>query len=412
MNHRIDDVHKVIRTKDEHGETPLCGSPFIFKKFKICPSRSTSASLRWKHMMRPAKADHCISPWDEVKRRRVPRPVPCSFHKRDQGHSRHAPVIGHPSIHGRDQAFPPLCLLVERPPTIVPEMLQRANQYVVVEALVAKKREDQKWPWAESSRGPPPGLSRKRTERTKQAIPRLPNTPLNSTQTEIFLQIREKELLVSGPAAGGDSSLARKSYAQAEVLKRPKAWHDPKITFESNSEYLDHDDALVITTRIANTRVKRIMIDIGSSADILYFDTFLNLGMTNRDLTPMTSTLTGFTGDTITPVGITTLPMTFDDEPRTKIFMVVELPSAYNVIISQPILNKLRLVFSTYHRSMKFPTSAGTGEVRSNPRESRRCYLAATTIPKKHLARAHRADTGGAPGKRPSGEGGPSWVDS
>ncbi|RWW63008.1 hypothetical protein BHE74_00029845 [Ensete ventricosum] len=36
-----------------------------------------------------------------------------------------------------------------------------------VEALVAEKREDQKCPWAEPSRGPPPGLPRKRTERVK-----------------------------------------------------------------------------------------------------------------------------------------------------------------------------------------------------------------------------------------------------
>ncbi|RWW51492.1 hypothetical protein BHE74_00042157 [Ensete ventricosum] len=101
----------------------------------------------------------------------------------------------------------------------------------------------------------------------------------------------------------------------------------------------------------------------------------------------MTSTLTGFTGDEITPVGVVTLPMTSDNEPRTKTlivpFMMVELPSAYNVSIGRPTLNKLRAVVCTYHCSMKFPTSNGAGEIRNDPRESRRYYLAAITIPKK-----------------------------
>ncbi|RZR87909.1 hypothetical protein BHM03_00015382 [Ensete ventricosum] len=72
------------------------------------------------------------------------------------------------------------------------------------------------------------------------------------------------------------------------------------------------------------------------------------------------------------------LPMTktstSHSEPRSKTlmvsFMVVKLPSAYNAIIG-PTLNRLKAVVSTYHRLMKFPTRAGVGEVRSDPRESR-----------------------------------------
>ncbi|RZR72597.1 hypothetical protein BHM03_00014884 [Ensete ventricosum] len=101
----------------------------------------------------------------------------------------------------------------------------------------------------------------------------------------------------------------------------------------------------------------------------------------------MTSTLTWFTRDATTPSGVVTLPMTFGEEQRTKTlmvsFMVVELPSAYTVIIGRPSLNKLRAIISTYHYNMKFSTSAGIGEVRSDLRESRQCYLAATTIPKR-----------------------------
>ncbi|RWW38001.1 hypothetical protein BHE74_00056811 [Ensete ventricosum] len=164
---------------------------------------------------------------------------------------------------------------------------------------------------------------------------------------------RQVDVIIGSPTAGGDSSSAMKAYAHVKVQKRPRAWGDPGITFESKSEYPDHDDALVIMAYIANAR----------------------LGMTNRDLIPMISTLTGFTGDAITPVGVVTLPMTLGNEPRTKSFMVpfvvVELPSVYNVIIRRPTLNKLTAVVSIYYRSIKFLTSARLGEVRSDTRESR-----------------------------------------
>ncbi|RWV82303.1 hypothetical protein BHE74_00042822 [Ensete ventricosum] len=68
-------------------------------------------------------------------------------------------------------------------------MLQRANQYITAEMLMAEKHEDQKRSQAESSRGPPSGPPRRRTVRTEQAALRLLNKPLNSTRTEIFLQI-------------------------------------------------------------------------------------------------------------------------------------------------------------------------------------------------------------------------------
>ncbi|RWW76051.1 hypothetical protein BHE74_00015887 [Ensete ventricosum] len=92
--------------------------------------------------------------------------------------------------------------------------------------------------------------------------------------------------------------------------KRPKRKRDLEITFKSGGEeYTDHDNAMVILARIANARVKSIMVDTWSSTDILYFDAFKKLGLTDRDLVSMTFTLAGFTGDSISPLGITILPV-------------------------------------------------------------------------------------------------------
>ncbi|RWW70575.1 hypothetical protein BHE74_00021740 [Ensete ventricosum] len=187
---------------------------------------------------------------------------------------------------------------------------------------------------------------------------------------------RQINIIVGGPAVGGDNTSTRKAYARATVKKRSRRCPNPEISFQSEGEeYPDHVDALVITVRIVDARVKRIMIDTRSAADILYFEAFQKLGLTAQDLTPLTSTLTGFTCDSIAPLGTVTLLLTIGEEPRTKtlmvIFMVVDLPSAYNAIIGRPTLNRLRAVVSTFHRSMKFPTDAGVSEARSDPRESR-----------------------------------------
>ncbi|RWV96469.1 hypothetical protein GW17_00040815 [Ensete ventricosum] len=117
--------------------------------------------------------------------------------------------------------------------------------------------------------------------------------------------------------------------------------------------------------------VKWIMVDTRSSTDILYFDAFQKLGLTDGDLVPMTSTLTGFIEDAIAPLSITTLSVTVEKEPKTKTvmvsLMVVKLPSTYNAIIGRSTLNRLRVVVSTHHRTMKFSTNAEVGEARSDP---------------------------------------------
>ncbi|RZR77287.1 hypothetical protein BHM03_00002302 [Ensete ventricosum] len=84
--------------------------------------------------------------------------------------------------------------LIERPPPTVPEMLQRASQYVVVETLVAGKQEDPKKSRGDKPQGQPSGTP-KRRNRPELPAPRPLSIPLNSTRTEVFLQIWDKGLL-------------------------------------------------------------------------------------------------------------------------------------------------------------------------------------------------------------------------
>ncbi|RZR86748.1 hypothetical protein BHM03_00014003 [Ensete ventricosum] len=98
---------------------------------------------------------------------------------------------------------------------------------------------------------------------------------------------------------------------------------EPNIVFEmGETEYPDHNDALVVLVCIANAKVKRVMIDTRSSINVLYFDVFHKLGLTTIDLSPMSTTLIGFTGDFIAPLGMIILLVIIEQEPRSKTMMV------------------------------------------------------------------------------------------
>ena len=62
-----------------------------------------------------------------------------------------------------------------------------------------------------------------------------------------------------------------------------------------------HDDALVITLRIGGYDVKRVMVDQGSAAEIMYPDLYMELSLRAEDLTPYSSPLVSFEGKVIIP---------------------------------------------------------------------------------------------------------------
>jgi hypothetical protein len=145
-----------------------------------------------------------------------------------------------------------------------------------------------------------------------------------------------------------------------------------------------HDDALVVTINIAGFTTRRVMIDNGSSADILYLPAYQQMKFDKDKLQPMEAPLIGFTGDKVCPIGIITLPITVGTYPKTISktvdFLVVNCLSAYNAIIGRPTLNRLRAVTSTYHLLIKFPTKHEIGEVRRDQIAARECYLASLRL--------------------------------
>lgn len=108
---------------------------------------------------------------------------------------------------------------------------------------------------------------------------------------------------------------------------------------EKEMKYLDlhNDNALVIFVKMISTRVKRVMINTSNSVNIIYFDNFYKFRLSNNDITHITSSLMGFTDDSILPLGTMKQHITFGDKPYSKMilakFMMVDIISAYNTII-------------------------------------------------------------------------------
>ena len=128
-----------------------------------------------------------------------------------------------------------------------------------------------------------------------------------------------------------------------------------------------HCDAVVIKAMIANNNVHRILVDNGSSVDILYFQAFKRMGLKVNDLKLSPNLVYGFTGDSIIPLGVISLPMTLGEYPRNSCvmadFLVIDQPSAFNAVLGRPSLRELRAFTSIHHLLIKFPTLQGVGEV-------------------------------------------------
>ncbi|GAU32257.1 hypothetical protein TSUD_53840 [Trifolium subterraneum] len=121
---------------------------------------------------------------------------------------------------------------------------------------------------------------------------------------------------------------------------------------------------LLVRAKMANFDVRRILIDQGSSCDIMYSGLFKVLQLTEENLVPYVgSDLQGFNGSTTKPWGYVDLIVTFGENKAMKSvkvkFLVVNCPSLYNCIIRRPTLAEPFAVSSTIHLKLKHYTKDG-----------------------------------------------------
>ena len=159
--------------------------------------------------------------------------------------------------------------------------------------------------------------------------------------------------------------------------------NEPTISFTDEVTrrlHHPHEEVIVITLTISNYTTRGVLVDNGSSADILYYPAFQQMRISKELLRPVNVPLIGFGGMKILPVGTISLIVVVDSYPRpiTKEvnFLVIDCLPLYNAIIRRPTLNSWKVATSTYYLSVKFLTEYGIGEVQVDQLAARECYLA------------------------------------
>ena len=138
-----------------------------------------------------------------------------------------------------------------------------------------------------------------------------------------------------------------------------------------------HDIALVITLRIGGYDMKKVMVDQGSMAEIMYPDLYKGLSLRFEDLTPYSSPLVSFEGKIIIPNGLIRLPVQTGSETAEVDFIIVDAYSPYTTIVARPWLHTLGVVSSTLHQKIKYPSEGQIEEILGDQDMARQCMVAA-----------------------------------
>ena len=127
-------------------------------------------------------------------------------------------------------------------------------------------------------------------------------------------------MIVGGTIASGSSKKARKTY-QWMVQNVQLTGFIPKmaridnsvIGFKEEDARSPYENALVVSIQVRDYNTHRVLVDNGSSADILYYPAFQQMKIDKERLIPVNALLVGFGGTRVHPLGAVTLSVTVGD---------------------------------------------------------------------------------------------------
>ncbi|XP_016172930.1 uncharacterized protein LOC107615378 [Arachis ipaensis] len=229
------------------------------------------------------------------------------------------------------------------------------------------------------------GKKHKEGNKDREEHHQAPGTRSNNTPPKSIINCISR-----GFAGGGETTSARKQSYRAMLAiegttpQNNKSAPDFNITFSQEDICLtapNLDDPVVISIQTGELLVRKVLLDPGSSVDVLFYSTFLKIKLSEKLMQPSSGELVGFSRERVpfkgyiwlkTMMGEGSLSQTIDMQ-----YLVVDYPSPYNIILRRPTLNMFRAVVSTFHLCVKFQAQDGRiATLHSDHQQARQCYNA------------------------------------
>ncbi|XP_010424579.1 PREDICTED: uncharacterized protein LOC104709708 [Camelina sativa] len=187
---------------------------------------------------------------------------------------------------------------------------------------------------------PPPPTHKRNPEQTEDANAPAPRRRIN--------------MIMGGLATCRDSVRSIKAYRRGLEAKRgwlvqstpPTKNSDPIVFTEVDASGLTgpHNDPLVVEMEIGESMVTKILIDTGSSVNVIFKDVLIQMEIDLRTTEHDVQPLIGFDGDTVMTEGTIMLPVYVGGTMHCINFAIVDKSIVYNVILGTPWLHKMKAV--------------------------------------------------------------------
>ncbi|KAF8730537.1 hypothetical protein HU200_016953 [Digitaria exilis] len=209
------------------------------------------------------------------------------------------------------------------------------------------------------------------------------------TATDSFPEPDECLMIFGGPEAQASKRhtklMERDMFAVHLTHQEFLRWSEAAITFDRSDHprYVPHPGKfpLVVASIIGKKRVSKVLMDGGSSLNILYGSTLDALGVPRSHVRPERAPFYGVVpGKEAVPLGQITLRVTFGDRENfrteTFCFEVVDFDGSYHAILGRPCSVKFMAVPNYVYLKLKMPGPNGV----AYECEKESCALAAALV--------------------------------